>query len=77
MSRKLKPRAAAQQQSSIQRGEKAAGKHTAFHERDIEKALLIALDLATGFEIVTNKNTYVLIKVRRGVYNTYHVRIKY
>ena len=74
---KVEPSAAEQQQSSIQGGEKAAGKHTAFAKRYIEKILLIALDLATGLEIVTNKNTYVLMKIRRGVYNTYHVRIKY
>ena len=74
---KVEPSTAAQQQSSIQVGEKAAGKHTAFAKRYIEKILLITLDLATGVEIVTNKNTYVLMKIRRGVYNTYHVRIKY
>ena len=73
---KVEPSAAEQQQSSIQGGEKAAGEHTAFAKRYIEKILLIALDLATGLEIVTNKNTFVLVNVRRGFYNTYHVRIK-
>lgn len=67
----------AQQRSRIKRGKKAAGKRTAFADRFVVWKLLNALDLATGFENVKDKNTYVLTKIRRGVYNTYHVRIKY
>ena len=39
--------------------------------------LLNALDFATGFDLVKNKSTNVLMKARRNIYNTSHVGFKY